>query len=83
MDNKGDIVQNVENRPYSGLTAAILDFKVTVTSEVHENHFNGLLMVLLLKNDTSLMFTASQYPEILQFMYFKMAAGGHFEFLRK
>ena len=26
MDNKGDIVQNVENRPYSGLTAAILDF---------------------------------------------------------
>jgi hypothetical protein len=54
--------------------AAILDYlEVRIIPKPYNNHSSGFVMPELVKKDTSFVLVAHLMPEILHFMFFKMA----------
>ena len=53
--------------------AAILDLEVRMIPKLYNNHSSGFVMPELVQNDTSFVLVAHLMPEILHFMFFKMA----------
>ena len=52
---------------------AILDLEVRMIPKLFNNHSSGIVMPELVKKDTSFVLVAHLMPEILHFMFFKMA----------
>ena len=60
--------------------AAILYFTVRMTSDLYKNHFIGFFMPELVGNDTLFVSLACLVPEILHFIFFKMALAAILDF---
>ena len=56
-----------------------MDLKVRMIPKLKNNHSSGFVMLQLLENDTSFVILALLEPKIINVMFFKMAASGHFE----
>ena len=54
-------------------TCAILVFKVRMIPKLKNNHFSLFAMLKLLEKDPSFVLLAHEAPEILHFMFLKMA----------
>jgi len=54
--------------------------EVRMIPKLFNNHSSGFVMRELVKKDTSFVLVAHLMPEILYFMFFKMADSGHLGF---
>ena len=53
---------------------AILDLQVKMASKLYDKYLIGFFRPELVENDTSFVFLLCLVPEILYFLYFKMAS---------